>query len=257
MHTYKLHRFILPLFVLALLLTSCGGNSNPSPGNVSSGTASTTSSTSPKTVKFDGQILTGKHMVTLKTSKGDIEITVDADAAPKTATNFVDLAKAGFYDNLTFHRVIPTFMIQGGDPNGDGTGGQSVFGPTFEDEINAVSYGLDKMTLKDLYKDQAIPEGYAKMTLKEYYESLGYVYNNKLKSLPMDRGSVAMANRGPNTNGSQFFIMQGQNIDQLKGKYTVFGTVTKGMDVVDAIAAVERDGKDKPLAPVTFTAVVK
>ena len=157
-------------------------------------------------------LLSGKHTVVLKTSLGNITLELEADAAPKTVTNFVGLSKAGYYDDLIFHRVIPDFMIQGGDPNGDGTGGRSIYGETFEDEAN---------------------------------------------TLPMVKGAIAMANRGPNTNGSQFFIMHGKDAPWLQGKHTVFGKVTKGLDVIDAIAAVERDVYDAPEEPVMFSAKVQ
>ncbi len=151
------------------------------------------------------------HIITIETSKGTIEFeTYDKDA-PKTTQNFIDLAKKGFYDTLIFHRVIKDFMIQGGDPEGTGTGGP---GYKFSDE-------LDPST-----------ESYAR----------GYV-----------RGTVAMANSGPNTNGSQFFIMhKDYNLPHL---YTIFGRVTKGMEVVDMIASVERDSNNKPLVPIVMKKV--
>jgi cyclophilin family peptidyl-prolyl cis-trans isomerase len=164
---------------------------------------------------WDGTLLTGKHTVVLKTSQGDITLELDADASPKTVTNFVTLAKQGFYNNLTFHRVIPGFMIQGGDPNGNGTGGASIYGSSFPDEIT---------NAPQLYK-------------------VGY-----------KKGVVAMANSGPNTNGSQFFIMESDY--PLPPNYTIFGKVTKGQDVVSAIAKVPRDSDDMPTTPVTFTAAV-
>ena len=162
---------------------------------------------------WDKTYLTGKHSLVLHTSKGLIALTLDADKAPKAVTNFVTLAKDGYYDNLTFHRVIDGFMIQGGDPKGDGTGGTSIYGETFEDEEN---------------------------------------------DLPMVRGTLAMANAGPDTNGSQFFIVQ-KDAPWLKNGpalYTVFGIVTKGIEVVDVIATVPKDRNDKPLTPVTFTVTV-
>lgn len=165
---------------------------------------------------WDGKLLTGKHTVTLKTSKGDITLELDADSSPKTVTNFVTLAKSGYYDHLTFHRVIPGFMIQGGDPNGSGTGGASIYGDTFEDEIS---------NAPALYQT-----GYKK-------------------------GVIAMANRGPNTNGSQFFIMDSDY--PLQPNYTIFGHVTAGQEVVSAIANVQTGANDKPVTPVTFTAEVK
>ena len=144
--------------------------------------------------------------VTLATNFGDITFQTFDAAAPKTVANFVKLAREGFYNGLTFHRVIDGFMIQGGDPNGDGAGGP---GYTFEDEIS---------TLSPLYQG-----GYKK-------------------------GIVAMANRGPNTNGSQFFIMLKDTA--LPPQYTIFGKVIEGQDVVDAIGKVKIDERDKPLEPV-------
>ena len=144
---------------------------------------------------------------TLHTSEGSIEIELFPDEAPKTVANFTKLAGEGFYDGLTFHRVIPDFMIQGGCPQGTGTGGP---GYMFEDEFN------DHKVVK---------------------------------------GALAMANSGPNTNGSQFFIVTAQATPWLDGKHTVFGQVTAGQDVVDRIQHVARDGRDHPLTPVTIDSV--
>jgi cyclophilin family peptidyl-prolyl cis-trans isomerase len=124
----------------------------------------------------------------------------DADA-PRTVANFRELAGNGFYDGVIFHRVIPNFMIQGGDPDGTGTGGP---GYTFEDEFN----------------------------------------EHKIV-----RGALAMANAGPNTNGSQFFIVTTKAAPWLDGKHTVFGQVTEGMDIVDAIEALPTGAQDRPLDP--------
>jgi peptidyl-prolyl cis-trans isomerase B (cyclophilin B) len=129
---------------------------------------------------------------------GAIAVELFDDDAPKTVANFKKLAGDGFYDGVIFHRVIPDFMVQGGDPTGTGSGGP---GYTFEDEFN----------------------------------------ENKV-----ERGALAMANAGPNTNGSQFFIVTADATPWLDGKHTVFGRVTDGMDVVDAISAVDRDARDKP-----------
>jgi peptidyl-prolyl cis-trans isomerase B (cyclophilin B) len=135
---------------------------------------------------------------TMQTNKGTIEIELFDDDAPKTVENFTKLARDGFYDGVIFHRVIPDFMIQGGDPTGTGSGGP---GYQFEDEFN----------------------------------------DNKVV-----RGALAMANAGPNTNGSQFFIVTAEATPWLDGKHTVFGRVTAGMDVVDEIEQVETDSRDKP-----------
>ena len=152
------------------------------------------------------------HQITLQTNLGDITFdTYDADA-PKAVDNFVTLAKKGFYKNLIFHRVIKGFMIQGGDPNGNGTGGP---GYSFEDELNPAT---------ESYKQ-------------------GYV-----------KGVVAMANAGPNTNGSQFFIMLQDT--PLPHNYTIFGNVIAGQNVVDAIGEVKTNGSDKPLDNVTIKGVI-
>ena len=152
------------------------------------------------------------HQITLQTNLGDITFdTYDADA-PKAVDNFVTLAKKGFYKNLIFHRVIKGFMIQGGDPNGNGTGGP---GYSFEDELNPAT---------ESYKQ-------------------GYV-----------KGVVAMANAGPNTNGSQFFIMLQDN--PLPHNYTIFGKVIAGQNVVDAIGEVKTNGSDKPFDNVTIKGVI-
>jgi cyclophilin family peptidyl-prolyl cis-trans isomerase len=144
---------------------------------------------------------------TLHTSAGPIGVELfDADA-PKTVENFRKLSGDGFYDGLIFHRVIPEFMIQGGCPEGTGTGGP---GYTFEDEIN----------------DRKIV-----------------------------RGALAMANAGPNTNGSQFFIVTADAAPWLDGKHTVFGRVTEGMDTVDAIESTETDASDRPVESQTIERV--
>jgi cyclophilin family peptidyl-prolyl cis-trans isomerase len=260
----NLYKFIIPLFALAFLLVSCNSQpaTNPPTGaNSSLPTASIPPESKSKLDNarkmFDGTLLTGKHTVVLKTTKGDVTIELDADAAPKTVTNFILLAKAGFFDGLTFHRVIPGFMIQGGDPNGDGTGGESVFGATFDDEINAESYGLQNQMLKDQANEDELPPEFANLTIKEFYEKQGYTYNDSLNSLPMTKGAIAMANRGPNTNGSQFFIVEAPEVPWLNGRHTVFGNVTEGMDIVTDIANVSRDATDKPDTAVTMTVEVK
>jgi cyclophilin family peptidyl-prolyl cis-trans isomerase len=144
---------------------------------------------------------------TLHTNHGAIALELFDEDAPTTVENFVKLSEDGFYDGITFHRVIPDFMIQGGCPRGDGTGGP---GYEFEDEPN----------------DHEIV-----------------------------RGALAMANRGPDTNGSQFFIVTTEAAPWLDGKHTVFGRVTDGMDVVDEISDVPRDSADRPSEPVTIDRV--
>tara|TARA_Y100000310_G_C20574324_1_gene759705 strand:- start:395 stop:1180 length:786 start_codon:yes stop_codon:yes gene_type:complete len=246
----NLYLFLIPLFALAML-AGCSKEQEPA------APVPPVEQDQPATVEYKGEILSGKHTAVISTSLGDVTVELDADVAPKTVTNFVALAKEGYYDNLIFHRVIPDFMVQGGDPSGNGTGGRSVFGEMFEDEINAESYGLHKRMLKDEVSDQALPEQLAEASLKDYYEMTGYQYDDSLKSLPMGYGYLAMANRGPNTNGSQFFIIHRKDgTPWLEGKHTVFGEVTDGMDIIDSIATVERGANDKPIEDVTFSVVL-
>lgn len=188
----------------------------------------------------------GDYIATMETSMGTIKLHLFPSVAPKAVENFVTHAKEGYYDNLTFHRVISDFMIQGGDPSGNGTGGESIWGKAFEDE-----------------------------------------FSDQLYNFP---GALSMANAGPNTNGSQFFIVQNHDGSQLtddyfqqiydqmgtgfvhpdnvKKKYqelggtphldhmhTVFGQVMEGMDVVDAIAKVEADANDKPVEAVLIKSI--
>jgi len=218
----------------------------------------------PPPVGSDVQPINEVVRITMKTSLGDIDIALDGTRAPLTVGNFAALAKKDFYDGTAFHRVIPDFMIQGGDPLAkdqanramQGTGGP---GYTFKDEINANSYGLDKIKVAQVLPPQALqqlPEELLNATMKEYYQAQGYEYTEDVESLPMRRGTVAMANSGPNTNGSQFFIIVAEEVPQLLGKHTPFGVVEKGMDVVDKIVAVERDAKDNPLEPVVIEDIV-
>lgn len=220
-----------------------------------------------------------KHKaVVMKTSKGDITITLHWDAAPKTCLNFLKLAKKGFYDGLIFHRVMSNFMIQGGDPKGDGSGGP---GYTFNDEIDADALGLDKIKVSSsrMYqrdmamaaprilniKSRAEIQGrmselrqlhqeMANWSVKKLYSRLGYIYTKGLKSRKAVRGAVAMANRGPDTNGSQFFINV-VDTPWLDGKHTVFGSISEGMDVVDAIANVKIDERSRPVTPVRIISI--
>lgn len=174
---------------------------------------------------------------TIKTNHGDIKIQLFPEQAPMTVENFVRLAQKGYYDKIIFHRVISDFMIQGGDPKGNGTGGTSIWNHLFEDEFSRGLFNL--------------------------------------------RGALSMANSGPNTNGSQFFIVQNKNMPKryikqmepagypkeiihaykqggtpwLDGRHTVFGQVIDGMDVVDEIAKVKKDKMDKPLEDVVINTI--
>lgn len=165
---------------------------------------------------------------TIKTNQGDIKLQLFPDQAPKTVKNFVELAKQGYYKGVIFHRVIPDFMIQGGDPTGTGAGGESIYGQAFEDEFSEELFNF--------------------------------------------KGALSMANAGPNTNGSQFFIVTNENVpadmvgqmkaagypDEVIVRYqeggtpwldfhhTVFGQVIEGMDVAQKISQVKRDFRDRP-----------
>ena len=153
-----------------------------------------------------------QEVVVVETNMGTIKLEMFRDVAPKTVENFVKLAKKGYYNGITFHRVIDNFMIQGGDPTGTGGGGQSIYGKTFEDEISP-NYKFDKP------------------------------------------GILAMANAGPNTNGSQFFITLVPTA-WLNGKHTIFGKVVNGMDVVQKIGKVQTSKPgDKPITPVVMKKV--
>jgi peptidyl-prolyl cis-trans isomerase B (cyclophilin B) len=144
---------------------------------------------------------------TMHTNHGPIVLELHDDDAPKTVENFLKLSRDGYYDGLVFHRIIPDFMIQGGCPQGTGTGGP---GYEFEDEIN----------------------------------------DHKIM-----RGALAMANRGPDTNGSQFFIVTTEAAPWLDGKHTVFGRVDSGLETVDAIEGVETGPGDRPVEPVVIERV--
>ncbi|KWU10223.1 peptidylprolyl isomerase [Lactobacillus crispatus] len=173
----------------------------------------------------------------LKTNQGEIKIQLFPEQAPMTVENFIRLAQKGYYDGTIFYRVISDFMIQGGDPEGNVTGGESIWGHPFEDELSRELFNI--------------------------------------------RGALSMANSGPNTNGSQFFIVQNKNMPKryikqmepagypkeiihaykqggtpwLDGRHTVFGQVITGMDVVDKIAKSKKDKMDKPLEDITIDSI--
>lgn len=183
----------------------------------------------------------GDIVATMQTTAGEIKILLFPDAAPKAVENFVKHSENGYYNGIIFHRVIPDFMIQGGDPTGTGRGGESIWGDSFEDEFSVDYHNI--------------------------------------------RGALSMANAGPGTNGSQFFIVQASEVDDgllsqmrqltdrgfpeeciedyeklggtpwLDFKHTVFGQVIDGMDTVDSIAKAERDCSDKPLEDVVILSV--
>lgn len=246
---------------------------------------------------------TARPVVTITTSHGVITAELFADQAPETVRTFIELAEARktstkggredqqhFYDGLTFHRVIPGFMLQGGCPRGDGTGDP---GFTFKDEINADSLDLDTeqaladgqlhpqcgymqeqfiqaviqpaMAARGITQDtpraeaeatfQAVLKEADGTTLKAFYEAMGYRYDDSLPaSSKPERGVLAMANSGPGTNGSQFFINLADT-PHLTGKHTVFGRVVEGMAVVDAIAEVPTAAANRPTEAVVIESI--
>jgi cyclophilin family peptidyl-prolyl cis-trans isomerase len=153
----------------------------------------------------------------IATEKGDIEVELFTGDAPKAAENFTKLARDGFFDDVVFHRVIPGFVIQGGDGE---------FGKKSKLNTSRVGTG-----------------------------GPGYRFEDEPVKGDYHRGTLAMANAGPNTNGSQFFICHQDLVGKLPKNYTIFGQVTKGMDVVDAIAAAPTGAGDRPVDPVAMTSV--
>ncbi len=154
---------------------------------------------------------------TIATDKGDMEVELFDESAPKAAANFIELARKGYYDDVVFHRVIPGFVIQGGD-------GQ--YGKKSALERSRVGTG-----------------------------GPGYKFEDEPVKGDYTRGALAMANAGPNTNGSQFFIIHQDLMGKLPKSYTLFGQVTKGLEVVDAIVSAPRDKRDLPNEPVAMTSV--
>ena len=239
--TKKLLCLVLALVMLCALCTACGDQT--ADGNTTTPTTQSGEKIDMGTPVKNGQTEApskGELVAVMHTSMGDISIRLFPAYAPKAVENFVTHAKNGYYDGVTFHRVMNNFMIQGGDPEGTGRGGESIWGNAFEDEFTPELHNL--------------------------------------------RGALSMANSGSNTNGSQFFIVQAKTVDaslisqmkQMSDSYpadcvknyeemggtpwldyahTVFGQVYEGMDVVDAIAAVETDSNDKPTSPVTIQSI--
>lgn len=201
-------RLSLPAFCVALGFVFAGcGSPKPKAENP------------PVISEADAKKVDGPLHAFIETEHGTIEIELFTKEAPKTTENFKLLAQRGYYNGLTFHRIVKGFMLQGGDPDGDGSGGKSAWGGTFEDEID--------------------------------FKSMRYMSGYK-------RGIVAMANRGPNTNSSQFFILHKDY--PLPPSYTIFGRVVKGIEVVDALAETPvkagRGGEPStPVKPVFMKAV--
>ncbi|SLM97468.1 Peptidyl-prolyl cis-trans isomerase [Brachybacterium faecium] len=221
---------LLTLAIAMFTLAACSSSAkdDTSKKENSNNEAKTEKKTEPKLVQLDDKVEKGQPVATIETTEGTVKIKLFPREAPKAVENFVTHAKDGYYDGLLFHRVIDNFMIQSGDPKGDGTGGESIWKKPFKNEISNNLYHF--------------------------------------------RGALAMANAGPDTNGSQFYIVQNKFLtaDQIKndsiqytdsvkeayeklkgvpsldGSYTVFGQTIEGLDIVDKIAETEVGANDKP-----------
>lgn len=221
---------LLTLAIAIFTLAACSSSAkdDTSKKENSNNEAKTEKKTEPKLVQLDDKVEKGQPVATIETTEGTVKIKLFPKEAPKAVENFVTHAKDGYYDGLLFHRVIDNFMIQSGDPKGDGTGGESIWKKPFKNEISNNLYHF--------------------------------------------RGALAMANAGPDTNGSQFYIVQNKFLtaDQIKndsiqytdsvkeayeklkgvpsldGSYTVFGQTIEGLDIVDKIAETEVGANDKP-----------
>ncbi|ATF27063.1 MULTISPECIES: peptidylprolyl isomerase [Brochothrix] len=221
---------LLTLAIAMFTLAACSSSAkdDTSKKENSNNETKTEKKTEPKLVQLDDKVEKGQPVATIETTEGTVKIKLFPKEAPKAVENFVTHAKDGYYDGLLFHRVIDNFMIQSGDPKGDGTGGESIWKKPFKNEISNNLYHF--------------------------------------------RGALAMANAGPDTNGSQFYIVQNKfltaaeikndsiqytdsvkeayeklkGVPSLDGSYTVFGQTIEGLDIVDKIAETEVGANDKP-----------
>lgn len=230
--------FLVLMVGLALVLAACGQDNDKSSESKKETKKEQSSDANITYPQLTKEVTGNEKLVEMKTSMGTIKIKLFPDQAPKAVENFVTHSEEGYYDGLKFHRVINDFMIQGGDPEGTGMGGESIWGKPFEDEFSPELFNL--------------------------------------------RGALSMANAGPNTNGSQFFIVQNKALDpayeeklksagfpekiidaymknggtpNLDQVHTVFGQVIEGMDVVDDIASVETGEQDAPKKDVIIESI--
>ena len=235
----------LLLAILIFVLAGCGSKkvieadkTEKSAEQETQQTTTTSEGESPMYPQLSKEVASNEALVVMNTTMGAIKIKLFPEVAPKTVENFITHAENGYYDGIIFHRIIADFMIQGGDPTGTGMGGESIYGPKFEDEFSDKAFNL--------------------------------------------RGALSMANAGPNTNGSQFFIVQKSDMDSsmlsqmkqagypeeiieaysenggtpwLDNRHTVFGQVIEGMDVVDAMAKVKKNASDKPLEDIKIESI--
>lgn len=223
----------MPILLATALLAACG--SQETEQETTQDDAGSATETATDFPQLTDEVAENEALVDMNTSMGTITIKLFPELAPKTVENFLTHAKDGYYDGVIFHRVIKDFMIQGGDPEGTGRGGESIYGEGFEDEISDRLYNF--------------------------------------------RGALSMANAGPGTNGSQFFIVQLPELPEeglppadypekvkeeyaanggtpwLDGKHTVFGQVIEGMDIIDAIAEVEVGAGDRPVDDIIIESI--
>jgi cyclophilin family peptidyl-prolyl cis-trans isomerase len=200
------------------------------------------------------------YLATIATTCGDIVVELDVDNAPVASNNLVNLAEDGYYEGVEFHRVIPGFVIQAGDPAGTGCGQEdcanfdpdepSFPGYTFEDELDTAEAMYEQVREEGIEELRAAVEAEGEDFDEQVDDAL-------LEQLPggYPRGTVAMANAGPDTNGSQFYVAQGDPTALPGPQFTVLGTVVEGMDVVDSIAASPTDATDRPTEAVTIRGV--
>lgn len=226
-------KLLMPILLATALLAACG--SQETEQETTQDDAGSATETATDFPQLTDEVAENEALVDMNTSMGTITIKLFPELAPKTVENFLTHAKDGYYDGVIFHRVIKDFMIQGGDPEGTGRGGESIYGEGFEDEISDRLYNF--------------------------------------------RGALSMANAGPGTNGSQFFIVQLPELPEeglppadypekvkeeyaanggtpwLDGKHTVFGQVIEGMDIIDAIAEVEVGAGDRPVDDIIIESI--
>lgn len=226
-------KLLMPILLATALLAACG--TQDAQQQTTEEENSNTAETATDFPQLTDEVAENEALVEMNTSMGTIQIKLFPELAPKTVENFLTHAKDGYYDGVIFHRVIKDFMIQGGDPEGTGRGGESIYGEGFEDEFSDRLYNF--------------------------------------------RGALSMANAGPGTNGSQFFIVQLPELPEeglppadypekvkeeyaanggtpwLDGKHTVFGQVIEGMDIIDAMAEVEVGAENRPVEDITIESI--
>ena len=287
MNKCKLSAVFVAVLMLAACLVGCGEDNTGDDTNAPSGNGVSTAYAD-KEVGFQlDKPVVGDTIAIMHTSMGDVSIRFFPEAAPKAVENFTTHAKNGYYNGLSFHRVIEDFMIQGGDPKGDGTGGKSIWGAAFEDEFDQKLLNLrGSLSMANsgvntngsqFFINQAGPRGTAADVKKtyvdmlanyqNYYNQYAGMYGEQFTQMYPDVYSFITANNGAPVDPSlvpdavwELYAKQGGNFSldgawRRGGGHTVFGQVYEGMDVVDAIAKVDTDSSDKPMTAVTITSI--